>query len=137
MQAGARVAELARRGLEGFVESEKKFLDLAAKEVSEAIKETKRTGKPPRDRMKVFTEMTRDGAEKYMEAQKKLVDLAIEQMEKIGKGKGDHKEADAEAGAGVAGRTDGEERTQSGDGREVASGTGHEATEGNGQGREP
>jgi len=36
--------------------------------------------------------MTRDGADKYMEAQKKLVDLAIEQMEKIGKGQGDHKE---------------------------------------------
>jgi len=92
LQAGARVAEFARRGLEGFVESEKEFLDLAAKEVTEAIKENKRSAKPPRERMKVLTEMTRDGAEKFLEAQKKLVDLAIEQMEKIGKGKSDHKE---------------------------------------------
>jgi hypothetical protein len=92
LQAGTRVTEFARRGLEGFVESEKKFLDLAAKEVTEAIKENKRSAKPPRERMKVLTEMTRDGAEKYLEAQKKLVDLAIEEMEKIGKGKGDHKE---------------------------------------------
>jgi len=68
-------------------------LDLAAKEVTEAVKESKRSVKPPRERIKVLTEMTRDGAEKYMEAQKKLLNLAIEQMEKIGKGKGDHKES--------------------------------------------
>jgi hypothetical protein len=57
------------------------------------MKETRPGGKAPRERMKVLTEMTRDGVEKYAEAQKKLVNLAIEQMEKIGKGKGDHKEA--------------------------------------------
>ncbi len=93
LQAGARIAELARRGLESFIQSEKKFLDLAAKEVTEAIRENKRSVKPPREPVKVLTELTRDGAEKYMEAQKKLVDLAIKQMEKIGTGKGDHKEA--------------------------------------------
>jgi hypothetical protein len=103
LQAGARVAEFARRGLEGFVESEKKFLDLAAKEVSEAIKDTKRSAKAPREPMKVLTEVARDGAEKYMEAQKKLVDLAIEQMEKIGKGKGERKEAGRKAAPGLLG----------------------------------
>ncbi len=92
LQAGAHAANLARRGLEGFIATEKKFLDLAAKEVAEAVKENKRSTKPPRERIKVLTEMTRDGAEKYMEAQKKLVNLAIEQMEKIGKAKADHKE---------------------------------------------
>ena len=33
LMAGAKVAELARRGIEAFVESEKKFLDLAAHEL--------------------------------------------------------------------------------------------------------
>jgi len=92
LQAGTRVAELARRGMEGFVESEKKFLDLAAKEVREAINENKGGVKPSRDRMKVLTEKTREGAEKYLDAQKKLLNLAIEEMEKIGKGAGEHKE---------------------------------------------
>jgi len=103
LQAGARVANFARRGLEGFVASEKKFLDLAAKEVSEAIKDNKRSAKAPRERIKVLTELTRDGADKYMEAQKKLVDLAIEQMEQIGKGKGNHKEPGRKAAPGVLG----------------------------------
>jgi len=78
-------------------------LDLAAKEVSEAIKGNKRNVKPPRERMKVLTELTRDGAEKYMEAQKKLLDLAIEQMERIGKKKGDHKEAGRKPAPGMLG----------------------------------
>jgi len=103
LQAGARVADLARRGQEGFIASEKKFLDLAAKEVTEAIKENKRSVKPPREQLKVLTEMTRDGAEKYMEAQKKLVDLAIKEIEKIGKGTDDHKEAARKPVSGLLG----------------------------------
>jgi hypothetical protein len=93
LKAGARVAELARRGMEGFVESEKKFLDLAAQEITAMTKGGKRSVKAPRERMKVLTQMAREGAEKYMHAQKKLLDLAIEELEKVGKAKGERKEA--------------------------------------------
>ncbi len=85
-KAGASVVELARKGLQGFVDGEKKFLDLASQEVSAATKGGKKGGKEPRERMKVMTEMAREGTEKYIEAQKKLLDLAIEQMEEMGKG---------------------------------------------------
>jgi hypothetical protein len=86
LKAGAKLAELARRGVQTFVESEKKFLDLAAHEVSAAANGKKPNGKP-RERMEVLTELAREGAEKYMEAQKGLLDLAIEQLETVGKTK--------------------------------------------------
>ena len=92
LMAGASVAELARRGIEAFVESEKKFLDLAAKEVSAATNGGKPSAKP-RERMEVLTKMTREGAEKYVEAQKKLLDLAIEQMETVSEAKDGRKVA--------------------------------------------
>jgi hypothetical protein len=81
LAAAAHVAELARRGIEEFVQSEKKFLDLAAQEISAATKEEKRPHKPPRRRLEVLTEVTRESAEKCLHAQKKLFDLAIEQLE--------------------------------------------------------
>ena len=81
LPAAATVAELARRGIEGFVESEKKFLDLAAHEVSVAAKGDKRKAKAPRKRMEVLTAVAREGAEKYIDTQKKLFDLAIDQIE--------------------------------------------------------
>lgn len=92
LQAGARVAELARRGLKDLVASEKKFLELAAQEVSVATKGSKRKEKAPRKRMKVLTEMVREGTEKYMGAQKKLLELTIKQLETVGKAKSEHKE---------------------------------------------
>jgi len=85
LPAAAHVAELARRGIEGFLEGEKKFLDLASHEVSEAAKGGKRTVKPARDRMEVLTKVARDGAEKYIETQKKILELAIDQMEMAAK----------------------------------------------------
>ena len=91
--APAHVAELAERGLKGFVENEKKFLDLAAQEATAAAKGEKRTGKGPRERMEVFTSMAREGAEKYIETQKKLLELAIEQLEETAKTRRDHKES--------------------------------------------
>jgi len=95
--AAANVAKLARRGIEGLVESEKKFLDLAAQEVSAATKGDKRTNKPPRERMEVLTKVAREGAEKYIETQKKLLELAIEQLEETAKTGREHKEARKEA----------------------------------------
>ena len=76
LMAGARVVELARGGIEGFVENEKKFYDLAAHEISAATKGEKPSGKP-RERVKVLTELARQGGEKYIDAQKKLLELAI------------------------------------------------------------
>ncbi|MGB7726539.1 MAG: hypothetical protein WBL50_00805 [Candidatus Acidiferrum sp.] len=81
LQAAARVIELTRRGIQEFVDSEKKFLDLAMQEVTAATKADKPAHKPPRDRVEVLTKVTRQGAEKYFETQKKLMDLAIEQFE--------------------------------------------------------
>ena len=42
LQAAARVTELTRRGIQEFVDSEKKFLDLAMQEVTAATKNDKR-----------------------------------------------------------------------------------------------
>jgi hypothetical protein len=84
MGAGASVVELARRGIESFVETEKKFLDLAAHEVATATKGDGEGRKPAPERYKVLTGLAREGSEKYIEAQKKLVNLAIEQMESAG-----------------------------------------------------
>jgi len=82
--AGASAVELARRGIETLVETEKKFLDLAAHEVASATKSDGEGRKPARARYKVLTELAREGSEKYIEAQKKLFNLAIEQMESGG-----------------------------------------------------
>jgi len=90
LMTGAKAGELARRGIESFVESEKKFLDLAAHEVTAATRGRKPTGKP-RERMVVLTKLARESAEKYIDAQKKLLELAVEQLEAVGKGKGERK----------------------------------------------
>src|SRR5271167_409409 len=87
--AGASVAELARRAIEDFVETEKKFLNLVAQEVTAATKGGKNGNPPARDRFKVLTQLARESVEKYVDAQKKLVDLAIEQMESTGKAAGE------------------------------------------------
>ncbi|MGB9334863.1 MAG: hypothetical protein WCB14_07640 [Candidatus Acidiferrales bacterium] len=99
MHAMTHAAELARRGMEGFVESEKKFLDLAAHVVTTAAKGSKGNGKAPRDRMKVLTEMVKEGAEKYMGAQKKLLEMTLEQLETMGKA--EHKKMEPKAGKSV------------------------------------
>jgi hypothetical protein len=79
--AASHVTELARRGIEGFVESEKKFLDLATHEVTNATKGDKHGHKPPRRRIEILTEVARESAGKCLDTQKKLFDLAIEQLE--------------------------------------------------------
>jgi hypothetical protein len=83
MAAGASVAELARRVIDNFVETEKKFLDLAVHELSA---KTEGGGhKSLQERYKVLTQLVREGGEKYIDAQKKLLNLAVEQMESAGK----------------------------------------------------
>jgi hypothetical protein len=94
----AHLAELARRSIAGFVQSEKRFLDLASQEVAAAIKDDKRAHKPPRDRVEVLTKAAREGAQKYIETQKKLLELAVEQLEQSAKaGREQHKIARKEA----------------------------------------
>jgi hypothetical protein len=93
VQPVAHLAELARRGIAGFIESEKKFLDLASQEVTAATKGDKRTHKPPRDRIEVLTKVAREGAEKYIDSQKKLFELAVEQLETTRKAGREHYKA--------------------------------------------
>lgn len=86
LHATENMAALARKGLEGFVETEKKFLDLASSEVSAAVEASKSGRKPaPRDRAKVLTDVARESVDKFVDAQKKLVDLAIKQIEATSK----------------------------------------------------
>jgi hypothetical protein len=85
-------AELARRGFEDFVASEKKFLELASQEVSAATKGEKRASKAPKERMEVLTNTAREGAEKYVDTQKKLIDFTIEQLEETAKASRQHRE---------------------------------------------
>lgn len=84
LTGGASLSELARRAMEGFVETEKKFLDLVSEEVNAA---TAPGGarKPSRDRSKVLTQLAREGVEKYIDAQKELLELAIRQISANGK----------------------------------------------------
>jgi hypothetical protein len=89
LMAGASLAELAQRGIESFVETEKKFLDLVVHEVTAATKADKEHRKPAQERSKVLTQLAREGVEKYIDAQKKLFHLAIEQMESTGKATGE------------------------------------------------
>lgn len=88
----AHLVELARRGIEGFVEGEKKFLNLAVQEFSAATKGDKRAGKSPQDRMQVLAKVMQQGGEKYIEAQKKVLKLAIEQLTAASKPGHEHKE---------------------------------------------
>ncbi len=74
------MTEMARRGIESFVETEKKFLDLAAHEVTAATKAGPAPHKPAKDRVKVLTDLAREGVEKYVDTQKKLMNLAIDQL---------------------------------------------------------
>lgn len=81
LAAVASVTHLARKGIESFVETEKKFLDLAAHEVTAATKAGHESHKSARDRAKVLTKMAREGVDKYIDTQKKLLSLAIDQLE--------------------------------------------------------
>lgn len=78
------VKQVARKGLEAFVDTEKKFLDMAAEQVTVAT-EGKETRKVPKARAKVLTQLARQGVGKFIDAQKSLLDLAIDQFEPNGK----------------------------------------------------
>jgi len=90
---GGSVAELAIRAIEGFVETEKKFLDLAAHDLTLASKGGEKGGTAARNQLKILTQLAREGVEKYIDAHLKLLNLAIDQLESTGKATGEHIEA--------------------------------------------
>jgi len=67
-RAGASLAELARQGIESFVESEKKFLDLVVHEVTAATKAGRDGHKHAEGPSKVLTHLARESVEKYIQA---------------------------------------------------------------------
>ncbi len=88
----ASLAELVRLGIEGFVETEKKFLDLTVHEATTA-KAGKEGRKSTGERSEAVTHLAQQGVEKYIDAQKKILHLAIEQIEFAGKATGESLEA--------------------------------------------
>lgn len=90
---GESVAELAKRGIEGLIETEKKFLDSAAHEVTAASKPGKEGKTAARNQLKILTQLAREGVEQYIDVQKKLLDLAIDQLEFTGEASGERIEA--------------------------------------------
>ena len=95
LTGGASIGELARRAMEGFVETEKKFLDLVSEEVNAATEPGRPAARKAfRDRSKVLTQLARDGVEKYIDAQKELLEFAIQQFGTTnGKSAGERAEA--------------------------------------------
>jgi len=77
---GKGLAELARDGMENFVRSQKKFLDVIAEETAN-ITEGVTGGKGAKGAKQTeLTELARQGAEAFIDAQKKLLDVATQQM---------------------------------------------------------
>jgi hypothetical protein len=78
MYEGDGVVELAREGLENFVQAQKKFLHVIAEEASKV------TGGKDMPVSKVkkteLTELAREAADSFIDAQKKLMDVAARQI---------------------------------------------------------
>jgi hypothetical protein len=74
---GKHMVELAREGMETFVESQKKFLDIIMDETNRAT-----GGKPRTDKIKKteLSKLAREGVNAFIDAQKKLLDVAGQQM---------------------------------------------------------
>jgi hypothetical protein len=78
--ATERVATMARRAIEGFIETQKTFLDEVAEQVTIATEGGKETKAARRERSKALIEMSRESIAKFIEAQKQVADLAFEQI---------------------------------------------------------
>lgn len=90
---GESVAQLAKRGIEGLIETEKKFLGSAAHEVTAASKPGKEGKTAARNQLKILTQLAQEGVEQYIDVQKKLLDLAIDQLKFTGEVSGERIEA--------------------------------------------
>jgi hypothetical protein len=78
--AGKELSELAREGVENFVRSQKKLLDVVAQETANATGGSGHKTEKPGPKTEV-TELARQGAEAFIDAQKKLLDVAVQEME--------------------------------------------------------
>ena len=74
---GAHLVAVAKEGMEAFVHSQKKFLDIILDETNKAT-----GGKPRTDKMKKteVSKLAREGVSAFIDAQKKLLDVAGQQM---------------------------------------------------------
>jgi hypothetical protein len=78
--SGKQLAELAREGVENFVRSQKKLLDVVAQETANAIGSG--AHKPEKSVQKTeVAELARQSAEAFIDAQKKLLDVAVQELE--------------------------------------------------------
>jgi vacuolar-type H+-ATPase subunit E/Vma4 len=73
-----RVIEMAREGMENFVHTQKKLLDVISEETTKASSKGERTLKPAA-RTEIST-LARESVNTLVEAQKKLLDVAAQQM---------------------------------------------------------
>ena len=72
-----KLTEIAREGLDNFVKTQKKFLDVIAEETAHATGSGNGVHKTKKTALK---ELAQEGADAFIEAQKKLLDLAGQQI---------------------------------------------------------
>ena len=75
---GEQFIELAREGVEHFVQAQEKFLNLVAEEASRATSHKSEAGR--KAKTEELSAMARQATECFIEAQKKLMDVAGKQM---------------------------------------------------------
>jgi hypothetical protein len=73
------LVELAREGMEKFVEAQKQFMDLIADETAKATGQ-KRANGARKTKKTELSALAREATESFIDAQKRLVDLAGQQM---------------------------------------------------------
>jgi hypothetical protein len=75
---GTPLFDLAREGMEKFVEAQKKFLDIIAQEANKAMKG--KDGTAAKMKKTELTQLAREATDAFVDAQKKLLDLMGQQM---------------------------------------------------------
>ena len=80
IDAGNEIAEFAREGMEQFVRSQKKFLEVIAEETAHAADASKHTGKNSEPKTDI-ADLARESANAFVETQKKLLDVAGRQVD--------------------------------------------------------
>jgi hypothetical protein len=81
LKAVTRLAQLTREGVEGFIQTQKTFLDEVTEQVTIATEGGKQSKEDVRERAETLVELAREGVNKFIAAQKQILDLTIERME--------------------------------------------------------
>lgn len=76
-----RVSDTVRDAVDGFIETQKTFLDEVSEQVTLATEAPKESKAARKEKSKELTELYRQGVEKFIEAQKQLLDIAMERAE--------------------------------------------------------